>query len=254
VVKEVTQLAFRDDDEKTLILALRHKMITAEVIQRAVYDAQNQKTRLAVEAQMKRLKGPYLEAEPLIWKRRYYHPTALTARLFGAPEEAAEPLGPQALPKEYALLNHCCMRSVPLVRLTRQRLKELFTDWELFLPKKTGFYSDFVQAMIGNRGWISRVQVDRGGDYLRFLSTCRDVLSHCRASVSIRELIEEECFRFTILTGDERKKDSLQAALDVRPLGVPTHIFVVPGLLDLIGQNLAGKEEPHAVQSSGGAV
>lgn len=248
-------MGLKEEDDKARVFCARHKAITAEIFQRGIFGAQNAKTRLQVEALIKRLKGKYIESEPLFWKRRYYRPTMRTARLLGLPEECAEPLGAQALCKAYALAYFCCMRSEPFIRLTRPRLQKLDPHrWEEFLPKKGAFYSDYCQAEIGNRGWVSRMQVDLGGDYQRFLCTCRETLAECLEKEAIRGLLQEECFRFTIITGEERKKESFQAALETRPLGVPTQMFVVPDLTDLIGQNLAGKEEPHVVQSSGGAV
>lgn len=238
-----------------LLMTARHKAITAEIFQRAIFGAMNDKTRLQVEALIKRLKGRYIESEPLFWRRRYYRPTLRLARRFGLPEECAEPLGAQALCKAYALAYFCCMRSVSFIRLTRPRLQEFDPDhWEEFLPKNGAFYSDYCLAEIGNRAWVSRMQVDLGGDYQRFLGTCRETLAECLEKEAIRGLLQDDCFRFTIITGEERKKESFQAALEERPLGVPTHIFVVPDLTDLIGQNLAGKEESHVVQSNGGSV
>lgn len=238
-----------------LLMTARHKAITAEIYQRAIFGAVNEKTRLQVEALIKRIRGKYIESEPLFWKRRYYRPTLRLTRRFGLPEECAEPLGAQALCKAYAYSYFCCMRSVPFIRLTRPRLQKLDPrHWEEFLSKSGAFYSDYCQAEVGYVPWISRMQVDLGGDYQRFLSTCRETLAECLEKEAIRGLLDDDCFRFTIITGEERKKESFQAALDERPLGVPTHIFVVPDLTDLIGQNLAGKEEPNVVHSNGGAI
>jgi hypothetical protein len=226
-----------DDREKELLLFVGTRRIgTQKTIARGVYGSADQPALDAAERAIKRLQGTYLQVFTLYGSEKYCMLMKAGTRLLGFHEEAASHLGAQALSKHYAILHFTSMRIPVFKRVTRfNTLKDL--GEELF-PNKNAFYSDYYYGFRGQDWWLGRMQVDFGGDARRFLVSSNEIIAEMKARPTLNELIECNLVRFTIITADQAKKESMEVALKAKPLELPWYIHVAPELLSLIGQQV----------------
>ena len=115
--RTLTELTERD--RSILNHLRRYRLDTAKGLAKGFCDGSAD----AVKKIAQRLQD-YIASEPLYGKTVYYRLTAGGARLVGAPEEAARPLGHQALPKAFGILAFCCHGPVKRERYTRAEFLE----------------------------------------------------------------------------------------------------------------------------------
>jgi hypothetical protein len=217
----------------------RYRAMTFEGMTRFSQFRQGQSNpEAAVESTLKRLREQYLASERLFAQKKYYRLTVEAARLIGVPEEVSKPLGPQALPKAYGILDFCLTsRKCEAPRYLRAELQRDFPEfWREWLPKSTSFYTDYCIDIDGGEESLTKIQVDLGGDYQRLLATCRDTINDAKTRKGLDELIDIGGFHLAIITGETGKKNSIEQSLQAKPLEVPVRVHVSPELLNLIGQ------------------
>jgi hypothetical protein len=233
-----TQLS--SEDLALLKYVARYRLTTSEALSRLpVMRSGNSNPEAVVEGTLKRLREKCLAAERLTGQKKYYRLTTEAARLIGVPEEVSKPLGPQALPKAYGILDFCQIsRKNERPRYLRTELQRDYPEfWKEWLPKSSSFYTDYCVDSNGREEWLSKIQVDLGGDYQRLLVTCREIVDDAKSRPGLDELIEVGCYRIALVTGEQGKKASIDQALLAKPLEVPFHVHVSAELLNLLGQS-----------------
>src|SRR5689334_665326 len=92
-----------NDPQKVLFeLLRRYRIATASIITEHVCGGSENGTKKLILRSR-----DYVASDPLGPKTVYYRLTTAGAKMIGAPEEIARPLGPQALPKALAICGFC---------------------------------------------------------------------------------------------------------------------------------------------------
>jgi hypothetical protein len=176
----------------------------------------------------------YVAPQPFVANKKVYGPTALTARLFGAPEEIANPVGEQALATVIGVSGFCHQGAAARPRYTRREFKEDFPpDWvEEHLGKD--YYSDFYLDREGKRVRLGRIAVDLGGDCQRFVRKYRGRIRQWKRSEGLGEVIRSGLFALAIVVPNEPKRQAIEDAIREQPLGVWVRVEVVSELGELL--------------------
>ncbi len=213
-------LSLQPRDRAILEHVARYRLTTLPVLHRLFFP---ERTDEAAKSVVKRLTPEFLGAQPLYGRRVFYQLTTTGARLLGEAEEAARPLGAVARPTRLAVLDYCCLAHQPeRRRFTRREFAEAFPDLAE-VP-----FTDFTLDDAGPR--LTRLHVDLGGDYRRFLRKLREYLARDLACPPFARLVRERCFALAVLTAEEAKRDAFLEALRRTPLSAPTSVEVVPDL------------------------
>src|SRR5712691_9397604 len=105
----------------------------------------------------------YITSDPLGTKSVYYRFTSAGAKLMGAPEEIAKPLGPQALPRALGVLGFCCAGSETRKRFLRHEFQRDFPELAEALLARD-YHTDFFLDHDGEQARLGQIVVDQGGD------------------------------------------------------------------------------------------
>jgi hypothetical protein len=169
----------------------------------------------------------YVASETLVGNSVYYRLTPLGARLLGAPEEIAQPLGVQALPRAFGVLAFCCNGQTQRWRYTRPEFGEDFPELAEEMLKND-YYLDFYMDSDGMTVRLGHILVDLGG-------SCEQILKKCRGRIRrYQRTIPAELFAIAIVVPSDEKRQGIKDALKQRPLRAWLRIEVVPELGQLI--------------------
>lgn len=252
-----------DRDLKILQFVLRHRLLTFEVLHRLFFP--NQPVD-AVKSTLRRLTTQHrvLKAEPLDSHRVYYRLTKRAARLLGAADEVARPLGPQALVERYALLWFIALdRPERRTQFNPRNFPEQFDLGPHRLPR-ANFY---IEETANGESRLGYVVVDHGGHMRRIVHKSIHVLLRFLQRGWFDDYFAAGRFTLTVLTLSMPKQYSLRFGLDnqiPQSLRIPlcrfetphplTHqVLVVPGLKELI-PGPTRSDKTSNVNSSNAAV
>ena len=172
----------------------------------------------------------YLRRHPLIHPQSYFAVGDQAVRDCGAAGSRVRPLGPQALPVEYATLAYCLLGADVRIRLTVDELRAAF-EW---MPDRLVGQP---HCCIENEGQktLESVRIDLGGASDHIARKCDADLQLRIPHKSFFQLVSERRFRAVILTGTTDKAASIQRALGhhLWPEGYGFHLAVIPELLQL---------------------
>lgn len=193
-------------------------------------------TRSGVSKIVNRLcRSRYLQSYTLIHPGRYFVLGDAGATLLGRSGHRVLPLGPQALPTEYAAAVHCALGKSARRRMTKDELRQRF-PW---LPKR------LVETPVGldlKTDVIEMLRVDLGGPAHHVARKCRKDIRTRTAIPEFAELVRKGGLKLVIITGTQEKADAIRAAVRRHrwPEGLKFHCTIVPELLQLTAR------KPHA--------
>jgi hypothetical protein len=159
----------------------------------------------------------YIASDPLGPKSVYYRLTPAGAKLLGAPEEIARPLGPQALPKALGILGFCSSGK-NRQRYLRHEFEKDFPDLAGELLAKD-YHTDFYLDHDGEQARLGQIVVDQGGDYKKLISKCRVKLREYLDVPGLRDLVADRLYTFAFVVAEEEKAQAIRLALNQKPLG-----------------------------------
>ena len=189
-------------DQQIIQIVDRYRIATNTVIRTMAFEQQTLNAVTKVTARMCR--QGWLQRYPLIPPEDYFTLGPLAVRQFGYSARRTEPLGPQALPIDYAVLLYATHGE--RTRLLRTELNEL-TPW---LPDEL-CRAPFCRT---SAGLLELVRVDLGGSpYHVAKKAARD----CSRRIDIpefRDLIDKEHFQLVVLTTTTAKARLIRQAME----------------------------------------
>lgn len=191
-------------DLEILSHVARYRLTTQETLHRLFFTGA---TPEAPKTVVRRLReGGYLQSRPLYLRRAYYQLTRSAAALLGEPEEAARPLGPQALVRAYGVLAYCCHAESERQRLTRLEFHRAFP-----YLSENGIPFDAFYVERDPRLRLMQIVVDQGGDARRLLRKCRTRLKLARETPGLSDLVRGGEFGLALVTSSNEKAEALRA-------------------------------------------
>jgi hypothetical protein len=200
-----------DPQRKLLEHLRRYRISTASIIASQVCgNSENATKKLILRSR------EYLASDPLGPKTVYYRLTPAGAKLIGAPEEIARPLGPQALPKTLAILGFCAGSAIR-ERYTRNEFIEDLPELAKDLLGRD-YHTDFFVDFDGQDARLGQIVVDLAGDYKKLISKCRVRLREYLDLASVRDIVADGLLTFAIIVAEEEKAQAIRLALKEKPL------------------------------------
>lgn len=228
-------IVLQDRDGDFLGHVARNRMITRDAAKRLLGIEDD----ATLKGMLKRL-GDLVDAHPLYRTTKYYTLSAEQARKMGVPEEAAEPLGPQALPITFGILSFSCMGEVLRPRYTRPDFIRDFPDLEHLCQGK--YYLRYFLDVDGGQTRLGEIHVELGGAYERVVRTCKSMVREGLQTDGLRDIIDDGLFTIAIVTPAETKRQAIELALKKEDLvGARVIIHVEPRLQNLLGRGLDEK-------------
>lgn len=201
----------------------RNRLTTIDVLHRTLFPGMSRNavvkmvTKLCERGELKK----YTLRHPTL----YFVLGEQGARSAGMALHRARPLGPQALPVEYAVLLHAMFSRPSRIRLTTQ---EVMTGYP-WLPPKLGHA---VHCREHGTDILELVRVDLGGAVDHVARKCAADINARRISPEFLAMVAESQFRLVVATGTPEKAASLRRALKNHnlPHGLRVHFSVVTEL------------------------
>lgn len=195
-----------------LELILRYRAITLQVATAVVCGGSE-----SVGKKLAPRLREYVASDPLGTKSVYYRFTPAGAKLMGAPEECARPLGVQALPRALGILGFCLSASTKRERYIRQEFVADFPELAKDLLARD-FHTDFFLDHDGEQTRLGQIVVDQGGDFRKLISKCRVRLREYLDMDHVRDIVSDGLFTFAIVVAEEEKAQAIRSALLEKPL------------------------------------
>lgn len=225
----------QDRDQAILAHVARYRLTTLDTVQHLFFP--EAASAEAAKTVLRRLRATHLQSRPLYLRRVYYQLTAAAAQALGEPEEVANPFGPQALPRAYAVLAFCCHGPAERQRLARREFHERFPALSGQVP-----YNDYVVDPTATTPRLTRLLVDLGGAYQRLIRKCVGIIRAGHGTPGLRELLAADAFQIIILTGEVTKAQALSRGVQTHPAlrGRFVRAAVIPELAHLLPNLQAG--------------
>lgn len=209
------------------------RITTLEILRQSILSGL---TRSGVSKVVNRLcRSGYLQGYTLIYPGRYFVLGDTGATLLGRSGHRVLPLGPQALPTEYAAAVHCVLGKSARRRITKSELRQRF-PW---------FPERLVESPVCldlTTNVIELLRVDLGGPAHHVARKSRKDIKARTAIPEFAELVRKGGFKLVIITGTQEKADAIRAAVKKHrwPEGLKFHCSIIPKLLQLTAR------KPHA--------
>ena len=207
---------------------LRYRITTNSVLHQLFFAEQQLNAVTKVTARMCRSK--LLSKYPLYHPRSYFTLGPVAVQQLGASPHRTLPLGPQALPTDYAVLAYSTLGPTKRQRLTPDELRQQ-CPW-LLEPML-----DFPHCLdtTGDSPVLELLRVDLGGPPDHVARKCDADIQVRRPLRPLEQLIRQKQFRLVIVTGASHKAAAIRAALDqhIWPDALQIRLAVVSDLLSL---------------------
>jgi len=208
---------------------IRDRLSTNEVILRRFFANCHPTTVTRATAELCSL--DWLNAYPLVYPTKYFRPGKRAASAFGMALGATLPLGPQALPTEYAVLLYTTNNPQNVQRLLTSELR----------TRHPWFKIDWMQSThtirtSAERSIIELIRVDLGGPADHIARKCQSEI-HARYVIEeFRQLLANQEFQLVVITGATEKAAQIDSALTAHawPQGMLFRIAVFTELLSLL--------------------
>jgi hypothetical protein len=224
----------RTRDRQIVDHVARHRITTNEVLHKLFFKHRQQNAVTKVTARLCR--AEWLSKFPLYHPRLCFTLGPLAAKRLGVPVQRTLPLGPQALPTEYATLTYV-IGKLRHRRLTANELEQL-------CPWLIGPLADFPYCLDGSSepAVLELIRVDLGGKPDYIARKCDADFQARRSLCGFDKWVREQRFRLVVITGTSEKAALIQSALEqhVWPAGLSIHLAVVPQLLQLTARIFNG--------------
>ncbi len=173
----------------------------------------------------------WLNAYPLDYPKIYFLPGKRAASAFGMTPSATLPLGPQALPTEYAVLLYTSNNHPQVRRLLTTELQALHPWFETKWLLATHALRDDAPRSI-----TELLRVDLGGPADLIARKCLSDIHARYVRDEFRQLVANQEFQLVVITGTTEKAAQINAALSANtwPKGMLFRIAVFTELLSLL--------------------
>lgn len=212
---------------------VRDRLTTNEVVQQRFFAGGHPTSVTRATAQL--CETGWLTSFPLVYPTRYFRLGKRAASAFGTTLHATRPLGPQALPTEYAVLRYTATNHEAVLRLT---VAELNTLHPWYQPAwRTAPHCLRQQD---GEPQTELIRVDLGGPVDHLTRKCHAEIAVRYVADEFRTLLDQRQFQLVIVTGTTHKAAQIDSALALRdwPTGVRFRIAVFTDLLTLLPRGL----------------
>ena len=189
-------------DQQIIQLTDRYRIATNAAIRKLVFEEQSLNAVTKVTARM--CQQGWLQRYPLIPPEDYFTLGPLAIRQCGYPPRRMEPLGPQALPIDYAVLLYAMHGD--RTRLLRNELNEI-APW----LTEDLCHAPYCQT---SKGLLELIRVDLGGSPNH---VARKTASDCSRRMNVpefRQLVKEQRFQIVVLTTTTAKARLIRQAME----------------------------------------
>lgn len=215
-------------DERIVPFLLRHRMATNSAIQRRFVPSSPYNTAVKITSRLCR--AGVLHKFPLFHPHVYFRLTERASRQCGGGPSNSAPLGPQALPAEFAALQYSIGGDHYHERLKTQEVSAAFPWMEQ--PSRHEIYC---RDQTNQRSILEWLRPDLGGPSHHLVRKAHrrfELLAH---SGAYRAALERGEFRLVFLTATAEKAAAIHAATQLHQwlTGTAIHLAVIPQLLKL---------------------
>lgn len=205
----------------------RYRLATVDVLQQCVLPTSSAN---AVAKLVNRLcVAGYLRKFTLIHPTRYFVLGEAGAKALGLRIGRTDPLGPQSLPIEYAVLLYCAHVHPQRRRLSSEEVCALWPWLPAVLAAAPHCYDEPSQS-------LELLRVDLGGAADHVARKCAHDIESRRRLPEFSSIVAAGRFRLVVITATKEKSSAIKLALDRhdRPDGLRLHASVIPGLIHFI--------------------
>ncbi|WP_437191139.1 hypothetical protein [Planctomicrobium sp. SH527] len=214
-------------DRQVLEHVARYRMTTTTTLQQSLFPKLS--TNAVGKIANRLCRAGLLAKYPLTHPAPYFVLGSQGANVLGLGSHRTTPIGPQALPIDYAVLLYCVLGQQPRHRLLSRELAEL-CPW--LPPPMTAV----PHCLDPNQRVLELVRVDLGGPADHVARRAVQEIAARRRLPEFLAMLTEGRFRLVVITATKNKSQALRAALQQHdwPVGMQVHFSVVPQLLRFI--------------------
>ncbi len=208
---------------------VRDRLTTNEIVRERFFDECHFTAVTRATAELCSL--GWLTAFPLVYPTQYYRLGKRAASAFGLTMHSTLPLGPQALPTEYAILRYTATHQGAVQRLTSLELQERHPWYEL-----KGILVPHCLRRSAERSITELIRVDLGGPADHIARKCKIDINARFVIEEFRELLANGEFQLVIITSATEKASMINSALKAHdwPKGMLFRLVVFTDLLPII--------------------
>lgn len=212
---------------------VRDRITTNEVIQSRYFDESHASAVTRATARL--CAAGWLSAFPLLYPTKYFIPGKLTASAYGLPIGRTYPLGPQALPREFAVLKYTAANAPNVIRLSNQEIL-LSAAWY----QTEWMQASHCQREVDSKLVLELIRVDLGGPADLIARKCRKDVEARRKLQAFTEMVAEGRFSMVVVTGSTAKAAAIQVALSQHrwPTNLQFRLAVFVSLIPLLPRSL----------------
>ncbi len=209
-------------DQQIIEMTARYRLGTNASYQRTVFDGQSLNAVTKVTARMCR--QGWLRRYPLIPPEDYFALGPTAVRELGYSSRRTEPLGPQALPMDYAVLLYATHGERTRRRLTKEELSAV-TPW---MPDELT-HAPYCQS---HNGVLELLRVDLGGSPQHVAKKAAADCSVRLEYAEFQEMVDRERFQLAILTTTTSKAKLIRQAIESMSWipSIRLHLTMIPRL------------------------
>lgn len=216
--------------KRVLFHAARYRLTVDEAVHRIFYPG---KSRDAARKSLERLRTKGLLQSDRVRARTFYYLTPKACSLLGFPPTRADQLGAQSLVENFAILAFCCLRHEPRERLTAEEFAQSFPEFAnepgISLAHQHYYYDD-----LQGTWYFARATVDTGGSLAALKRKCRSIARHAANTAGLSQILMQNRFMVTVLTGEETKARALAQALESEQTNIQYRVVYVPEIAEVI--------------------
>lgn len=212
---------------------VRDRISTNEFIEKRFFA--NRHPSIVTRATSQLAEQGWLSSFPLLYPTKYFVAGKRAAAAYGLPVGRTQPLGPQSLPTEYAILEYTAANASVVKRLTGSELQSQ-VPWYgsecMTAPHCQRHSSDGLL--------LELIRVDLGGSADHVARKCRGDVEARLMHREFLELLSSGGFSIVVVTGSIAKADAILTALEqhVWPVGIVFRTAVFVTLIPLLPRSL----------------
>ena len=174
----------------------------------------------------------WLASFTLIYPERYFVPGPRAIQHLGLPEKWQEPLGPQSLPTEYAVVIYVTRWMTPQ-RMTPEELMEYFPWYPRQLAR-----APHCHWPTPDSAGVDLIRVDLGGTADHVARKCFLDIEKRAAAREFADCVRHHKFRLLVLTTSSDKGTAIKRAMQnhIWPDKLAIHISIVTEILPLLSR------------------
>ena len=224
-----------DRDYEILDHLARYRMTTRDVLHRLFFD--DSEVNAVTKVTSRLTEHGFLNKYEWAPNRNYFVIGQESARIIGVSPKKCKPLGPQALPKEFATLMFCCLSDVARERLKVSDLQKQFPD---LLARKIDNSHYYLDRTEDGAVRLAFIRVDQGGTADHIARRCEKDINDRSNMASFRELVQTDRFMITVITASDNKAGIIRETIKRRRWPVRFRVAVVKDLALLITRSVDG--------------